>query len=210
MTGGVGSVAVASTLPADLADVVGAVLPLTGVDTSEVAINVKRHGIKRVWFTRCDSAWCPLNPTVDASYREGAAAGPGHLYTRKKDLVHCVESNPVVRVDRTRHWVTGRAYDGVPYPRSVPPGTLYVVTLKVPQIVLDGQFPAERTYHRAKSAGATTVASPTDDLVFVLGHELAHIDQFRTGAPRSEVAAERAGRAVLQRWVAAGRPALKS
>lgn len=200
------SVAVARTLPPEMAGVVAAVIPLTGVDVSDVAIHLKRHGVRRVWFTRCDSAHCPLNPTVDADFQEGGAEGAGHLYTRKRDLAHCVEGNAVVPVDRTRHWVTGRAYDGVPFPRSVPPGTRYVVTVKVPQILLADQFPAERTYHRAKTAGPTTVATPMDDVVFVLAHELAHIEQFRTGAPRSEVAAERVGREVLHRWVAAGRP----
>ena len=111
-------------------------------------------------------------------------------------------------LDRTRYWVSGRAYDGVPFPKSLPVGTRYLVTLKVPQVVAEGQLPAERTYHRAKTAGPTIIALPEDDIVFVLGHELRHIQQFRDGLPRSEVDAELAGRDLLYRWVDAERPGL--
>ncbi|WP_370324622.1 hypothetical protein [Euzebya sp.] len=198
-------ITIAETLPPWTAGVVDAVLSWADVDVRDVALRVKRHGIRRAWFTSCDDRRCPLVATPP-TYVEGPAAGRGHLYARKRDLGVCRSANPVVTVDRTRHWVTGRAYHGVPYPRAVPPGTRFVVTLKVPQVIPDGLLPADRTYHRAKSAGASRIETPADDLVLVLAHELHHVDQFRHGLPRSEVDAERAGQAVLRAWVAARRP----
>lgn len=199
------SVWITPTLPSAMADLVGAAVRFCDHDTSDVAIKVKRHGIRRAFFTACADPRCRLQ-TTPADYREGQAGGRGHLYARRRDLGRCRSQNPVVGLDRTNHWVTGRAYQGVPYPASVPRGTRYLVTLKVPQVVPDGMLPDDRTYHRAKRAGATRIERPEDDIVFVLGHELHHVHQFRTDLPRSEVQAEEAGRAVLQAWVSAGRP----
>lgn len=199
------SVTVAEALPAWTLPVVEATIGLSPTSIVDVAIRVKRHGIRRAFFTRCDDPRCRLVATP-ATYAEGDAAGRGHLYARRGDLTACRSANPIVGVDRTRHWVTGRAYSGVPYPRAVPRGTAYVVTLKVPQVIPPGTLPAERTYHRARSAGPTRIEAPADDLVHVLAHELHHIHQFRHDLPRSEVEAELAGRAVLHRWVTAGRP----
>lgn len=193
---------VAPTLPGWVAAV--AAVAVDGAP-ADVAVRVRRHGVRRAFFTACEDRSCRLVVTPE-TYAEGSVAGRGHLYARRRDLAACRSGAPVVPVDRTRHWVTGRAYDGVPVPRAVPRGTRYVVTAKVPQVVPDGLLPAERTYHRAKRAGAATVATPADDLVLVLAHELRHVQQFRHGLPRSEVDAERAGQAALRDWVAAGRP----
>lgn len=202
------AVEVVRTLPAATAELVRAVMPMAELDLSGVVVKVKRHGIRRAWFRSCDRAGCPLPGRVSDGYAEGEARGPGHLYARKRDLAHCRSERPVVTVDRTSHWVTGRAYDGIPHPAAVPRGSRYLVTLKVPVLIPDGHLPADRTYHRAKTAGATHIQTPADDLVFVLGHELTHVDQFRTGRTRSEVEAERAGRRILGDWVAAGRPGM--
>ena len=199
---------VVRTLPVDVDRVVEAALDMVPFDLTDVAINVKRHGIKRVWFTQCWRPDCPLRHNADESYVEGAAVGPGHLYRRKRDLELCRGGSRIVPLDRTRYWVSGRAYDGVPFPKSLPVGTRYLITLKVPQVVAEGQLPAERTYHRAKTAGPTRIALPEADIAFVLGHELRHIQQFRDGLPRSEVDAELAGRDLLYRWVDAERPGL--
>ena len=199
------SLTVAETLPSWTLPVAEAAIGLSPTSTRDVAIRVKRHGIRRAYFTACEDGRCRLVPT-SSTYAEGPAHGRGHLYARRGDLTACRAGNPVVIVDRTRHWVTGRAYSGVPYPRAVPRGTSYVVTLKVPQVIPDGTLPADRTYHRARTAGAARIETPADDLVLVLGHELHHIHQFRSDLPRSEVDAERAGQAVLRSWVDAGRP----
>lgn len=203
--GDVAATWITPTLPPATAGLVEATVQLSTTDTRDVTVKVKRHGIRRAFFTPCHDRRCRLVPTPE-DYAEGPAAGRGHLYARRGDLARCRSGNPVVPVDRTRHWVTGRAYDGVPHPGSVSPGTRYLITLKVPQRRPDGLLPADRTYHRAKRAGATRIEVPEDDVVFVLAHELQHVHQFRHGLPRSEVEAEHAGRAVLQRWVAAGRP----
>ncbi len=188
-----------------LTALVKAVLDQSSTRADDVAIRVKRHGVRRAFFTACADPGCRLIATT-TDYEEGAARGRGHLYSRRSDLSTCRSAGPITPVDRTSNWVTGRAYDGVPYPRSVARGTRYVVTVKVPQIRPEGQLPSDRTYHRAKRAGATRIETPEDDLVFVLGHELHHVHQFRLGLPRSEVDAELAGREVLARWVASGRP----
>lgn len=198
------SVWITPTLPASTAAVVRAALHHSPADTRDVAIKVKRHGIRRAFFTSCADPRCRL-VTTSSDYREGDACGRGHLYARRRDLQHCRSENRVLALDRTNHWVTGRAYMGVPYPNAVPRGTRYLITLKVPQVIPDGMLPHDRTYHRAKRAGATRIERPEDDVVFVLAHELHHIHQFRHGLPRSEVEAEHAGRRVLHAWVAAGR-----
>lgn len=199
------SVWIAPTLPAATGALVAAAVAHSGTDTRDVAIKVKRHGIRRAFFTACEDRRCPLRVTP-SDYREGPVGGRGHLYARRRDLTHCRSGSAVVGLDRTSHWVTGRAYAGVPYPATVPRGTRYLITLKVPQVIPDDLLPTDRSYHRAKRAGATRIERPEDDVVFVLGHELHHIHQFRHGWPRSEVAAERAGQAVLQAWLGAGRP----
>lgn len=204
-----GSVWITPTLPRGTAGLVQAAVRVgterIGVRIDDVAVKVKRHGVRRAWFTPCTDARCPLQVTP-ADYAEGAATGRGHLYARRGDLAHCRSTARIVPVDRTGHWVTGRAYAGVPRQATVPPGTRYLITLKVPQIRPAHQLPAERTYHRAKRAGGTLIEEPDDDLVLVLGHELQHVEQFRRDLPRSEVDAEVIGRSVLEAWVRAGRP----
>jgi hypothetical protein len=204
-SGRVAHLTASSTLPAWTRSVAEALLAGSPADTRDVAVRLRRHGLRRAFFTACADPRCQLAATP-ASYAEGAAAGRGHLYARRADLAACRSARPVIAVDRTRHWVTGRAYGGVPHPRAVPRGTAYVVSVKVPQIIPPGMLPADRTYHRARSAGAARIENPADDLVLVLAHELHHVEQFRHGLPRSEVAAERAGQAALRAWVAAGRP----
>ncbi len=203
--GAMSDVTISGTLPATVGPVVRAALVASPVDTADVAVRVKRHGVRRAFFTPCPDGSCRLVPTTE-DYVEGDVRGRGHLYARRADLAACRSANPITPVDRTSHWVTGRAYDGVPYPRAVPRGTRYVITVKVPQVRPADQLPTERTYHRAKTAGATRIETPEDDLVFVLAHELHHVHQFRHHLRRSEVDAELAGRAVLQTWVDAGRP----
>ncbi len=205
-SGAVADIGVSTTLDGGaLSALVRAVLDHSDTRTDDVAIRVKRHGIRRAYFTACSDPRCRLVGTTE-DYEEGPARGRGHLYARRGDLSICRSAAPITPVDRTSHWVTGRAYDGVPYPRSVPRGTRYVVTVKVPQVRPEGLLPADRTYHRAKRAGATRIETPADDIVFVLAHELHHVHQFRDGLPRSEVDAERVGREVLRAWITAGRP----
>lgn len=200
------TISVVHTLPPSVSTLIGRALEVSHVDPVGIALHVRRHGIMRVFYTRCGEPSCRLVRNVGSHVVEGAIEGPGHLYRRKRDLTACRSGQPIVRVDRTRFFTTGRAYDGVPSPGNVPRGTTHVVTMKVPQVVPEGLLPTDRTYHRAKTAGATRIEQPCDDIVFVLGHELTHVEQYRTGRPVSEVEAELAGRAMLQRWVAAGRP----
>lgn len=199
------AVHIASTLPGHLDRLVGQALLFTGVDPSAVTVKVKRHGVRAYWFRACDDHLCHLAHTpADWAFRD--LRGPGHVVRRRKDLSRCASPAPTARVEVTSHWVSGRAYGGVPRLADVPTGTRWLITCKVPQVVGPQQFPGSRTYHRAKTAGATRIETPADDLVFVLGHELTHIEQFRTGRPLSEVEAEQAGRDTLARWRAAGRP----
>lgn len=202
------AVTCATTLPYGMEAVVRGALGVIDADLDGIALRVKRHGIRRAWHRPCDDPACALRRNTASGWCEGRAAGAGHLYGRRRDLDRCAGDAPITTVDRTRFWVTGRAYDGVPFPRAVPPGTRFVVTLKVPPVVPDAQLPAWRSYHRAKTAGATWVETPEDDVVLVLAHELAHTMQFRHGWRRSEVEAELAGRAGLEAWIAAGRPGM--
>lgn len=199
------STSIAPTLPPATIELVRATLRYSATATHDVAIHVKRHGLRRAFFATCGDLGCPLKTTPE-DYREGAAAGRGHLYARRRDLRACRTGNAVVPVDRTKQWVTGRAYLGVPYPAAVAPGARYLITLKLPQVIPPDLLPEDRVYHRAKRAGPTRIECAEDDVVFVLGHELHHVHQFRHDLPRSEVDAERAGRAVLQAWVRDGRP----
>ena len=187
--------------------VVRAAIPFADVPVDDVAIHVRRHGIRRTFFRPCQARGCPLRRNITAPVSERLDR-PGHHYQRRKDLRRCIGRGPIVPLDHTRHWTSGRTYNGVPSPANVPADTRFVVTLKVPQVVPPGQLPAERTYHRAKRAGPTLIETPEDDIVHVLAHELVHVDQFRTGRPASEVEAEVLGRATLDRWRAAGRPGL--
>ncbi len=194
-------------LPPSVGGVVRAAIPMADVPVFDVAIHVRRHGIRRAWYRPCEDGCCPLRRNVKGPI-SARVPRPGHYFPRRKDLRRCVGSAPIVPIDHTRFWTTGRTYNGVPAPASVPPWTRFVVTLKVPQVVQPGQLPAERTYHRAKRAGPTRIEIPEDDVVHVLAHELVHVDQFRTGRPASEVEAETRGREILNRWRDAGRHGL--
>ena len=92
----------------------------------------------------------------------------------------------------------GSAYDGVPAISNAPPSSDYLVTIRLgpPEA-----FPAALV-HRRRSP-RIEVASWREGLVAVAAHEAKHIEQYRRGDPRSEVACECFAADILQRYRAA-------
>lgn len=91
----------------------------------------------------------------------------------------------------------GYAYDGVPAVSNAPRGTDYLITIRLGPAT---EFPS-RMVHRKRSP-PVEVACWREGLVVVAAHEAKHIEQYRRGAPRSEVACERFAAWVLEvyRW----------
>jgi hypothetical protein len=103
-----------------------------------------------------------------------------------------------VNVKNTRSYAcAGYAYDGVPEVSNAPPGTEYLVTIRLGPAT---EFPS-RMAHR-KSSPPIEVACWREGLVTVAAHEAKHIEQYRRDQPRSEVACERFAAWVLEvyRW----------
>jgi hypothetical protein len=103
-----------------------------------------------------------------------------------------------VNVKNTRAYAcAGYAYDGVPEVSNAPPGSEYLVTIRLGP---EATFPSEMA-HRKRSP-AVEVACWREALVVVAAHEAKHIEQYRRGASRSEVACERFAAWVLEvfRW----------
>jgi hypothetical protein len=91
----------------------------------------------------------------------------------------------------------GCAYDGVPEVSNAPPGSEYLVTIRLGP---EREFPAAMA-HRKRSP-PVEVACWREALVLVAAHEAKHIEQYRRGERRSEVACERFAAWVLEvfRW----------
>jgi hypothetical protein len=103
-----------------------------------------------------------------------------------------------VNVKNTRSYAcAGYAYDGVPEISNAPAGSRYLVTIRLGP---DREFPSAMA-HRKKSP-PVEVACWREALVTVAAHEAKHVEQYRRGAPRSEVACERFAAWVLEvyRW----------
>ena len=89
----------------------------------------------------------------------------------------------------------GSAYLGVPEISNAPPDSEYLVTIRLGPPELFPVVPDRR-----KRAPGIEVSSWQEALVTVAAHEAKHIDQYRRGLPRSEVACERFDAAVLGRY----------
>jgi hypothetical protein len=91
----------------------------------------------------------------------------------------------------------GYAYDGVPEVSNAPRGSEYLVTIRLGPAK---EFPS-RMVHRKRSP-VIEVACWREGLVTVAAHEAKHIEQYRRGEARSEVACERFAAWVLEvfRW----------
>ena len=107
-------------------------------------------------------------------------------------------SGVCVNVKNTRSYAcAGYAYDGVPEVSNAPPGSCYLVTIRLGP---DSEFPS--TMVHKKRSPPVEVACWREALVTVAAHEAKHIEQYRRGDPRSEVACERFAAWVLEvfRW----------
>jgi hypothetical protein len=132
-----------------------------------------------------------------------------HTYARRRDAVEHADlhgGSVEARDVAGQQWTTGRAYDGVPGLARVAGGVHYLVTLKIPVDragVPPGRYPRTWQYAAYRTAPAATFASWVEELLHAAAHEARHVWQFATGAPRSEVDAERVACAVLGDWRAA-------
>ena len=107
-------------------------------------------------------------------------------------------SGVCVNVKNTRSYAcAGSAYDGVPEISNAPAGSRYLVTIRLGP---DREFPS--TMAHRKTSPPVEVACWREALVTVAAHEAKHIDQYRRGHQRSEVACERLAAWVLEvfRW----------
>jgi hypothetical protein len=95
---------------------------------------------------------------------------------------------------------TGLAYFELPRGPRLQPGTQYLVKLKLPRALRNRAYPKTYRYPRLKTAPWITVGDWRERLVALAAHEACHVHQFRTGARRSEVHAERWALDVLSGW----------
>lgn len=99
-----------------------------------------------------------------------------------------------VKNSRSRAYA-GSAYLGVPEISNAPPETEYLITIRLgaPEM-----FPV--VPERKKRSPAIELSCWQEGLVVVAAHEANHIDQYRRGLPRSEVACERFDARMLSRY----------
>ncbi|MDQ3573604.1 MAG: hypothetical protein M3404_01580 [Actinomycetota bacterium] len=100
--------------------------------------------------------------------------------------------------------MSGCAYEELPSMARVAPSIRYLVTLKVPVALDSLTYPFILKYRRGgtemKTAPAIEVHNWPEEFVHLVAHEAAHVDQFRGGLAKSEVAAERWALKVLDRY----------
>jgi len=170
-----------------------------GVGGDGVAVHVKARGRRVVWFVGCDRRRC-RRPVVALSGRRG------HLLRRRLDAERIGgrgHGEPVRLAQPLQRGMSGRAYDGVPSISSAPAGTRHLVTLIVPPDPADdgGRYPHLHSYHRARSVEPVLLREWRAEFLHLVAHEAAHVDQFRRGLPRSEVACERWAAERLGTWL---------
>lgn len=105
------------------------------------------------------------------------------------DLV-CVN----IKNSRSRAY-SGYAYLGVPEISSAPPESEYLITIQLGPPELFPIVPDRR-----RGAPRIEVSCWREALVTVAAHEANHIDQYRRGLSRSEVACERVDAGMLERY----------
>ena len=92
-----------------------------------------------------------------------------------------------VNVKNTRTYAcAGYAYDGVPEISNAPPGSVYLVTIRLGP---DREFPS--TMAHRKMSPTVEIACCREALVTVAAHEAKHIEQFRNRDVCSELSCER-------------------
>ena len=170
-----------------------------GVGGEGVAVHVKARGRRVVWFVACDRRRCRW-PAVALEGRSG------HLLRRLSDAERLGgrgHGGPVRLARPPELGMSGRAYDGVPAISSAPPGTAHLVTLIVPPDPAGdgGRYPHLHRYHRARSVAPVLLADWRAEFVHLVAHEAAHVAQFRTRRPRSEVECERWAAQRLGEWL---------
>lgn len=93
----------------------------------------------------------------------------------------------------------GRAYSYVPAVSNAPPGSKYLVVLR---LAPPERFPQESVYYT--DAGPrwprVTIADWREALIHIAAHEGLHIEQFREGLRRSELKCERFAERVLNNY----------
>ena len=100
--------------------------------------------------------------------------------------------------------LSGCAYEELPTVARVAPSIRYLVTLKLPVALDSLTYPFTLKYRRGgkemKTAPAIEVRNWPEEFVHLVAHEAAHVDQFRRGLAKSEVAAERWALKVLDQY----------
>ncbi len=108
-----------------------------------------------------------------------------------------------LKVKNSRHAFRGMAYEGVPYASASPASTEYLVTVG---IGAPRHFPKEDLVYSYKS-GSRFPRYRFEDwreaLVHLAAHEAKHIEQYKEGLSRSEVACEHFAVYVLNLYRAA-------
>ena len=109
-----------------------------------------------------------------------------------------------VNVKNTTASYRGMAYQGVPYVSNAPPSAEYLVTI--------GIGPESKFPKRGVSYGGVEIPGPRgrwprynlndwrEGLVMVAAHEACHIEQFKEGLRRSDLACERFAVRMLERY----------
>lgn len=172
--------------------------------SADVEVHVKAVAERTVWILPCTTKPpCgtqldirPDRPQAWPAVRTTTGIHRAHVLTtrrRARQIAdrHHQPHNQILRWNDLRPTkFTGYAYKGVPDLARTDSRTRWLTTLKLPLHLTNNLYPYNHTYHRAKTAGTTTVHCWHQHLLHLAAHEARHTTQFIHEQPTSEVDAE--------------------
>lgn len=170
-------------------------------EAESVEVHVKSRHPKYVWKWRENLTAYGSDGTV--------VHGRGDVTSNRKPADLSPRDAATLRrvVHHDAYWCSGRAYGGIPGMANVSPSVRYLVTLTIPtpDAYDVNVFPYDHVYPGKRSSSRDWPHALFErwehDVVHTAAHEARHVIQFATGAPGSEMDAERYARERLAAWL---------